>query len=62
MDSSQVQDLEEQIEAAIAELFRGKRTSAAFPIRPTGHILEMMAKAATAVYEAAVEASKKHRN
>lgn len=62
MDSTQVRDLEARIEAAIAELFRGKRTSAALPIRPSGHILEMMAKAATAVYEAAVEASKKPRN
>ncbi len=62
MDSTQVRDLEERIEEAIAELFRGKRTSAALPIRPTSHILEMMAKAATAVYEAAVEASKKPRS
>ena len=62
MDSTQVQDLEERIEAAIAELFRGKRISATLPMRPSGHILEMMAKAATAVYEAAVEASKKHHN
>lgn len=61
MNANQVRDLEERIEEAIAELFRGKRTSVALPIRPTGHILEMMAKAATAVYEAAVEASKKPR-
>lgn len=61
MDSTQVRDLEERIEEAIAKLFREKRTSAALPIRPTDHILEMMAKAATAVYEAAAEASKKPR-
>jgi hypothetical protein len=54
MDQKQVQKLERDIEVAIAGVVArlGLRK---LPLLPTQHTMHLMAKAAAAVYEAAVE-------
>jgi hypothetical protein len=57
MDPKTVRKLEKKIEDAIAEFIidMGLRR---LPLLPARHTMQMMAKAATAVYEAAVEGGK----
>lgn len=57
MDHRFVEQLEEKIEDAIAEVIRtmGRRK---LPLIPDGHTVHLMAKAAVTVYEAAVENSR----
>ena len=50
MDSKTFENLEEKIEEAIVKMGLKK-----LPLMPTRHTFQMMAKAAVAVYEAAVE-------
>jgi hypothetical protein len=54
MDPKIVRKLEKELCAAIDDAMRrlGRKK---LPLRPSEHTLEMMAKAATAVYEAAAE-------
>ncbi len=54
MDPRIVAKLEENLEAAIAELIR-KRGPDTLPLQPARRTLHLMAKAAVTVYEAAVE-------
>ena len=54
MDPKTVHKLEEELERPIADVIRrlGRKE---LPLKPSRHTIEMMAKAAVAVYEAAVE-------
>jgi len=54
MDPKTVSMLEEELEEVIAEAIH-RLGLKKLPLLPSRHTLEMMAKAATAVYEAAVE-------
>ena len=54
MDPKIVEKLEEKIEEAIAEVVV-KMGLKKLPLLPSRHTFQMMAKAAVAVYEAAVE-------
>ena len=54
MDPKTVRKLEEKLEEAIAEVVC-RLGLKKLPLLPSQHTMEMMAKAATAVYEAAVE-------
>jgi hypothetical protein len=54
MDPKQVEKLEGEIEEAFAEVFFNLRFMK-LPLLPSTHTMQMMAKAAVAVYEAAVE-------
>jgi len=54
MDPETVEKLEGETEEAIAEVFFELRHMK-LPLLPSRHTLHMMAKAAVAVYEAAVE-------
>lgn len=54
MDPNTVEKLEEKVEEAVAEVIR-KMGLKKLPLLPSRHTLQMMAKAAVAVYEAAVE-------
>ena len=54
MDPKTVEKLEEKIEDAIAEVIV-KMGLKKLPLLPSRHTFQMMAKAAVAVYEAAVE-------
>jgi hypothetical protein len=54
MDPKTVERLEEKIEEAIAEVVV-KMGLKKLPLLPSRHTFQMMAKAAVAVYEAAVE-------
>jgi hypothetical protein len=54
MDPRTVAKLEEKIEEAVAEVI-GKMGLKTLPLLPSRHTIQMMAKAAVAVYEAAVE-------
>ena len=56
MDERIVRRLEKELEEAIGEAF-GRTGSRKPAIRPTGHTIHMMAKAAVAVYEAVIEDS-----
>jgi hypothetical protein len=49
-----VRRLEKELEAAIADVIRHPGHKK-LPLRPSRHTMEMTAKAATAVYEAAAE-------
>jgi hypothetical protein len=53
MDRKIVRKLEKALEKPIADLIR--RLGRKLPLKPSHHTVEMMAKAAVAVYEAAVE-------
>ena len=54
MDAKTVEKLEEKIEEAITEVIL-KMGLKRLPLLPSHHTFQMMAKAAVAVYEAAVE-------
>jgi hypothetical protein len=54
MDPKTVEKLEEKIEDAVAEVIV-KMGLKKLPLAPSRHTFQMMAKAAVAVYEAAVE-------
>ena len=54
MDAQIVEKLEEKTEEAIAEVV-AKMGLKKLPLVPSRHTIQMMAKAAVAVYEAAVE-------
>ena len=54
MDPKTVEKLEEKVENAIAEVVV-KMGLKKLPLLPSRHTFQMMAKAAVAVYEAAVE-------
>lgn len=54
MDPKTVEKLEENVEEAIAEVIV-KMGLKKLPLLPSRHTFQMMAKAAVAVYEAAVE-------
>jgi hypothetical protein len=54
MDPKTVEKLEEKVEDAIAEVVV-KMGLKKLPLLPSRHTFQMMAKAAVAVYEAAVE-------
>ena len=56
MDPKTVEKLEAKIEQAMAEVI-GKMGRKRLPLLPSQHTYQMMAKAAVAVYEAAVENS-----
>lgn len=54
MDPKHVRKLEEELEDAVADVIR-RLGLKDLPLLPSQHTKEMMAKAATAVYEATVE-------
>jgi hypothetical protein len=54
MDPKTIRKLEDNIEEAVAQVVM-KMGSKQLPLLPSGHTFQMMAKAAVAVYEAAVE-------
>lgn len=54
MDPKTVNKLEDKLEEAIAEVIVGMGLKR-LPLLPSRHTFQMMAKAAVAVYEAAVE-------
>lgn len=54
MDPRTVEKLEEKIEEAVAEVI-AKMGLKKLPLLPSRHTFQMMAKAAVAVFEAAVE-------
>ncbi len=54
MDQKTVEKLEEKIEEAVADVVV-KMNLKKLPLLPSRHTIQMMAKAAVAVYEAAVE-------
>jgi 2-polyprenyl-3-methyl-5-hydroxy-6-metoxy-1,4-benzoquinol methylase len=55
MEQRFVHRLEKELEQAIEDLFAARNKSRQFPHRPSPHTLQMMAKAAVAVYETAAE-------
>jgi hypothetical protein len=54
MEPKTVRKLEKELEGAIADVI-GHLGHKKLPLLPSRHTMEMMAKAATAVYEVAVE-------
>ena len=61
MDPKTVHKLEEELEKPIADVIRrlGRKE---LPLKPSRHTIEMMAKAAVAVYEAAVEEHERRKD
>ena len=61
MDPRTVHKLEEELEKPIADVIRrlGRKE---LPLKPSRHTIEMMAKAAVAVYEAAVEEHERRKD
>lgn len=57
MEQKTVRKLERELEEAIAEVVILRNKKWKYPLLPSRHTLQMMAKAAAAVYEAAVENS-----
>lgn len=55
MDQKIVNKLERKLEAAIAEVIVAKMGLEQLPLLPSGKTMHLMAKAAAAVYESAVE-------
>jgi hypothetical protein len=55
MDPKTVRKLEHELEQAIAEIVIVRNKKFKYPLSPSQYTLQMMAKAAAAVYEAAVE-------
>jgi len=53
MDQKTVRKLERDLEKAIAEVVIVRNKNWKYPLLPSRHTIQMMAKAATAVYEAA---------
>ena len=60
MDPKTVRKLEGELEEAIADVM-DRLGLKKLPLTPSRHTMEMMAKAATAVYEAAVENRERDR-
>ena len=58
MNHKAVENVESKLEDAIAEVFKAMSKKKKIPMVPDHHTLKMMAKAATAVYEAVVENGK----
>jgi len=56
MDQKTVRKLENQLEEAIADVIVRRHGRKHLPLLPSRHTMQMMAQAATAVYETAVEA------
>jgi hypothetical protein len=61
IDTKTVRKLEEELDNPIAEVIRrlGRKE---LPLKPSRHTIEMMAKAAVAAYEAAVEEHERRRD
>jgi len=57
MDRETVNKLERDLEKAIAEVVIVRNKNWKYPLLPSQHALQMMAKAAAAVYEAAFQNS-----
>lgn len=55
MDEKTVRKLEREIEKAIAEVVIVSNKNWKYPLLPSRHTMQMMAKAAVAVYEVAAE-------
>ena len=55
MDQKTVRKLERDLEKAIAEVVIVRNKNWKYPLLPSRHTIQMMAKAAAAVYETAVE-------
>ena len=55
MDQRTVRKLERDLEKAIVEVVVHRNKNWKYPLVPSQHTMQMMAKAAAAVYEAAVE-------
>ena len=55
MDQKTVRKLEREIEKAIAEVVIVSNKNWKYPLLPSQHTMQMMAKAAVAVYEVAAE-------
>jgi hypothetical protein len=55
MDPKSVRKLERDLEKAIAEVVIVRNKNWTYPLLPSRHTIQMMAKAAAAVYEGAVE-------
>ena len=55
MDPKTVRKLERDLEKAIVEVVVHRNKNWNYPLMPSQHTMQMMAKAAAAVYEAAVE-------
>jgi hypothetical protein len=55
MEPKAVRKLEKKLEEAIAEVIVSRLGLKKLPLLPARHTMQMMAKAAAAVYEAAVE-------
>ena len=55
MDPKTVRKLEREIEKSISDVIVGRLGLKKLPLLPSQHTMHMMAKAAVAVYEAAVE-------
>jgi len=61
MDPKTVHKLEDELEKTIADVIR-RLARKEVPLKPSRHTIEMMAKAAVAVCEAAVEEYERRRN
>jgi len=55
MDQRTVRKLERDLEKAIVEVVVHRNKNWKYPLLPSQHTMQMMAKAAAAVYETAVE-------
>jgi hypothetical protein len=55
MDPKTVRKLERDLEKAIVEVVVHRNKNWKYPLMPSQHTMQMMAKAAAAVYETAVE-------
>ena len=55
MDQKTVRKLERELEQAIAEVVIIRNKNWKYPLLPSRHTMQMMAKAAVAVYEVAAE-------
>lgn len=62
MDQKTVRKLERELEKAIADVVVIGNKNWKYPLLPSQHTLEMMAKAAAAVYEAAVDNHRPQEN
>jgi hypothetical protein len=60
MDPKTVRKLEKKLEEAIAEVIVVRLGLRHLPLLPDRHTMQMMAKAAAAVYEAAAEGARPH--
>ncbi|MFZ5830938.1 MAG: hypothetical protein ACOY3P_12665 [Planctomycetota bacterium] len=61
MDQKTVDRPEQELEEAIAEVLERGSGSRSLPLRPSQRTMHLMAKAAVAVYEAAVDNDRRKR-